>query len=98
MEERAPLETFEDGYMVNRLIDAAYESAAERKWIIPGSVGDYHDFRTIQSDLDEVLPDKSRLDCSPCRVILCKVGLVNLVHCPEIFDIAKIHAYANNIF
>ena len=34
-EDRAPLETFDDGYLVNLLIDAAYESVAERKWIVP---------------------------------------------------------------
>jgi predicted dehydrogenase len=35
--DKLPSETFEDGYVVNCLVDAAYESAAERRWIIPGS-------------------------------------------------------------
>lgn len=35
--DKTPSETFEDGYVVNALIDAAYESAEQRRWIIPGS-------------------------------------------------------------
>ncbi|MDA4130827.1 MAG: Gfo/Idh/MocA family oxidoreductase, partial [Thaumarchaeota archaeon] len=30
-----PSETFKDGLIVNSLVDAAYESAASRKWIAP---------------------------------------------------------------
>lgn len=28
-----PMETFDDGYIVNRLVDGAYESAGSRKWL-----------------------------------------------------------------
>jgi len=35
--DKVPSETFEDGYIVNCLVDAAYESSAMRKWIIPYS-------------------------------------------------------------
>ena len=34
--DKMPKETFADGLTVNLLVDAAYESAEQRRWIIPG--------------------------------------------------------------
>ncbi len=35
LHDKMPSETFQDGYVVNCLVDAAYESVSARRWIIP---------------------------------------------------------------
>lgn len=37
LNDKQPSETFQDGFVVNCIIDAAYESAAERRWIFPNN-------------------------------------------------------------
>ena len=35
--DQPPLETFKDGYVVNNLMDLAYEASRQKKWIpVPG--------------------------------------------------------------
>ncbi len=57
-EEREPLETFYDGYVVNAIIDACYKSAKSKQWETVEladwrGTADTADAHPVQSDADE---------------------------------------------
>ena len=67
-EEREPLETFYDGYVVNAIIDACYKSAKSKQWEVV-EIQDWRgttettDAQASQSDADDGMPPSKKNGC-----------------------------------